>query len=115
MVDFLPYMGVLLMFAIGLLCILAPIRVADAVGLNTQGGMGVSEIRATYGGLFTGLSGAALWFQQAEVFGVLGVGWLCTAAVRTVAVFVDKAVGPVSVGGIVFEVAMGLALLSALL
>ena len=56
----LATLGALITVALGLLGALAPAAAARLVGVQPVGGVGLSEIRATYGGLFLGLGGACL-------------------------------------------------------
>jgi hypothetical protein len=76
------YAGALITLALGLLGLFAPTRLARLVSITPVGRVGVSEIRATYGGLFTALALTALIAQERALFGVVGAGWAGIAAGR---------------------------------
>jgi hypothetical protein len=58
-INILPNIGAAITLALGILGLLSPASAAKLVGIQPDGVLGVSEIRATYGGLFIGLSVAA--------------------------------------------------------
>lgn len=67
-----------------------PRRVAEWLGLGVKGPLGVSEIRATYGGLFLGLGLFCLLLGQPVLFRMLGVGWLLIALVRLLSMVLQR-------------------------
>jgi hypothetical protein len=77
--------------------------------------LGLSEIRATYGGIFLGLGVACLLFQQPEVFFAVGLAWLTAAASRTVSICLDRAFSAKNAGGTVIEAGIGLLLVAGML
>jgi len=76
------------------------------------GPTGTSEIRATYGGFFAALGLWCLVSQREGVFVTVGFGWLGAALGRIGSVIVDRNVLPKNLGGVAFELILGLTLLS---
>jgi hypothetical protein len=89
-----------------------PSAAAAFTSIRPEGLMGVSEIRATYGGLFAALGAWGLWTQEPNAFTTAGVAWLGAALGRAASVVVDRNRDPRNLGGIAFEGAIGLALLA---
>jgi hypothetical protein len=58
------------MVILGLLEMLAPLHAGRMVGLQPQDVRGVSELRATYGGLFAGMGMACLVVQASAAYAV---------------------------------------------
>jgi len=105
--------GALATTALGLMGLVRPMAAAAFTSMQPVGVMGISEIRATYGGLFAALGAWALWTQDPAVFTTAGVAWLGAAAGRASSLVVDRNRSRQNVGGIVFEAVIGLALLAA--
>jgi hypothetical protein len=74
--------------------------------LKSIGKEGVSEIRATYGGFFVGISLFVIATQNSQAFVLLGCGWFCAAVVRLVTLFFGFAT-PKNIGGVIFEIVIG--------
>lgn len=104
-------LGALATLALGLLGLLRPRAAAGFAGVEPRGRMGLSEIRATYGGLFAALGAFALLAQDMVSFTMLGGAWVAAAAARLVSTFWDDAREPRNYGGVLFEGAIGLLLL----
>ena len=85
--ELIPLVGAVCTLALGVLGLSAPKRIAELIGIAPEGKLGLSEIRATYGGIFTGLGVACLWFQQPEVYAAVGLAWILAAVSRTVSIF----------------------------
>jgi hypothetical protein len=79
--------GALVTTGLGVMARVRPSLAATFVSIRPEGLLGVSEIRATYGGLFAALG-------------------------RTLSVVVDRNVAAKNLGGIAFEAAIGLLLLA---
>ncbi len=103
--------GALATLGLGLLGLFRPHAAARFTSLSPIGALGVSEIRATYGGLFTALGGLALVTQESSAFLVAGIAWLGAAAGRGYSVFADDNREARNLGGIAFEAAIGCLLL----
>ncbi len=113
--EWLPLLGALCTLALGTLGLVAPREIAGLVGIAPEGMLGLSEIRATYGGIFIGLGVACLLFQQSEVYFAVGLAWLTAAASRTVSIFLDRAFSAKNAGGIIVEAGIGLLLVASML
>lgn len=113
--SMLATLGALITVALGLLGALAPATVARLVGVQPVGGVGLSEIRATYGGLFLGLGGACLVLQSPVAWLVAGIAWVGAALMRLPSLVLDKGSYPKALGGFALELTVGLLLLSGAL
>ena len=103
--------GALVTFALGLLGLFRPLAAAVLVGIEPIGTLGVSEVRASYGGLFTALGLCALVSQSPVVFTVVGLGWTGIAAGRLLSVLVDRSFAPKNLGGLAMEAGLAALLL----
>lgn len=115
MTDITPLLGAVCTLALGTFWLIAPRKVARYLGIAPTGKLGISEVRATYGGIFVGLGAAALWFQQPEVYAAVGLAWLFSGLSRTGSVFLDRSFSGSNLGGIVIEVGIGLSLITGML
>ena len=104
--------GALVTTGLGAMALVRPSLAAAFVSIRPEGPLGVSEIRATYGGLFAALGSYALLRQQPEVFAIAGIAWIGAALGRTLSVVVDRNVAAKNLGAIAFEAAIGLLLLA---
>ena len=102
-----PNLGAAIMVGLGLLGCIRPDIAAKMVGIHPEGRLGISEIRATYGGVFFGLGAGAFLYASDGVYLTLALGWFGAATVRTASVFVDKSYDKQNIGGIVMEVVVG--------
>ncbi len=87
---------------------------------------GRAELRANYGGWFVGLhAGALIWLgvsaldrdlrlEAAAAVGAVGTGWVVLGVVRWIFAARDGAVTRYNLGGAVFELTVGAALLAPL-
>ncbi len=89
--------------ALGLVGALRPRLAAKITSLEPVGALGLSEIRATYGGLFTALGGLAIVSQESGAFLVAGIAWAGIAAGRRASVFVDESRSPRNLGALAVE------------
>ncbi len=113
--ELIPLFGAVCTLALGTLGLVAPQKVANLVGVVPEGKLGLSEIRATYGGIFIGLGAACLWFQQPKVYVAVGLAWLLAAVSRTVSIFLDQSFSSKNVGGVIVEAGIGLLLVAGML
>jgi hypothetical protein len=104
--------GAVVTLLLGCLGLFFPSRAAAFTSIAPVGPTGVSEIRATYGGLFAALGLACLVLQSVAVFSTAGVAWVGAAAGRAWSVLIDRNREPQNLGGTVFELALGLLLLA---
>ena len=97
-----------------LLAIVSPATIEKFVSVKALAKLGVSEIRATYGGFFLGISIFALLSQDILVFVALGIAWLSASLVRLVTIIFGS-VTRKNVAGVIFESFIGLLCLSVLI
>ncbi len=71
------------------------------------GPAGVSEIRATYGGLFVSLGIVAIALQTSIVFTVAGLAWLGAALGRVFSIAIDHNFDSKNLGGVIIEMLIG--------
>ena len=109
----LGYIGAVISVIAGILGLLWPKQVSKVVGLNIPGQLGVSEFRATYGGLFIGGGLAALLLQSGDAATVLGSGWAGACVARAISIVVDKSRSKENMAGLVIEAVMASLLLLA--
>ncbi len=95
--------GALVTAGLGGMGLVSPSTAAAFTSLSPVGKLGVSEVRATYGGFFLALGATALWTQAAGAFTVLGIAWAGAALGRLASVVVDRSTEPKNLGGIAFE------------
>jgi len=107
----LSNVGVSICFVLGLIAVFKPQYTKSFVGITASTQEGESEIRATYGGFFIGLSMCAFVLQSPEVFAVIGISWLAAAFVRLTTIFINS-YSAKNIGGVVFEAIVGLLCLS---
>lgn len=91
----------------GLMGLIWPQQVSRVVGLELPGRLGVSEFRATYGGLFIGAGVAVLVIGSADAALVLGAAWLGAFAARVVSLVVDRSVSRENLAGCAIELTIG--------
>jgi hypothetical protein len=108
----LSNLGAVITLGLGVLGLFVPTRAASFANVQPVGLIGTSEIRATYGGLFVALGVACLLTQAPGVFLAAGLAWVGAAVGRLFSVFIDSSRSGKNLGGIVFELAIGLLLLS---
>ena len=83
--HYFPLLGCLITIALGSLGSFAPLLVS----IEPRGKVGLSEVRATYGGLFLGMGLVALAVQSKSAFAVGAACWLGAALLRTASVLLD--------------------------
>ena len=112
---FLANCGALVTALLGCLGLLFPAAVCRVLGVDTQGPLGVSEVRATYGGFFLCLGIGCFVAQSPSAFTVVGAAWCAAAAARVLSFAVDGSRSWQNVVGILFEASVGGAMLAAML
>ena len=78
----LHLLGALVTLGMGAFGLLRPLAAARLIGLAAEGRLGLSELRATYGGLFAALGAFALVTRDEVAFTLVGAAWLGAAAAR---------------------------------
>lgn len=74
--------GVLVSLTLGLIALFRPKLIQAFVSVQAIGKEGQSEIRATYGGFFIGISSYAIVTQNNDAFIVIGIGWITASFMR---------------------------------
>ena len=97
------YVGASISVIAGLLGFFFPKQVSKVIGLQLPGLLGVSEFRATYGGLFIGGGVAVLMLQSNEAAVALGCGWAGACIARAISLVVDKSRSKENIAGLVIE------------
>lgn len=91
MIDFLNIVAALLTIAFGLFGFLAPRYTAAALDLEpTNSTMGLSEMRASVGGLFVVAGIAAIWLGQPLGYAMIGFAFVGAALGRALSLVLDK-------------------------
>jgi hypothetical protein len=104
------YLGAAVSVTAGVLGLLFPMRISRVVGVSLPARLGVSEFRATYGGLFIGAGTAVLVIGSREAALVLGIAWLGAFAARLLSVAVDQSKSRENMVGLVVELVIGVLL-----
>ena len=90
MTDWINLLACLLTIAFGLFGFLAPRYTASALDLApTHSTMGLSEMRASVGGLFVVAGAAALWLDQPLAYAMIGFAFLGAALGRVLSLVFD--------------------------
>jgi hypothetical protein len=105
-------LGALACLGLGVMGLLAPMQAARLVGLAAVGRLGVSELRATYGGLFIGMGLACLVLDSPPAYAVAAAAWLGAAAGRGVSIAIDRNLSRMNIGGVLLEASIGVLLAS---
>lgn len=108
----LRIIGATITAGLGLMGLISPASAAKFTSISPVGKVGVSEIRATYGGFFLAMGVFALFSREPEVFITIGLGWAGAAAARLISVLVDRSFSPKNFGGIAFEAVIAWLLLA---
>jgi len=103
----------LLHLLIGLAGLIIPARVAAELSLQPLGKLGISEVRATFGGIFLGLGIAMLMLNSADTCAVVSAGWIGAAVARLISIVIDRAPHAKNFGGLLLEAGVGAMLFSA--
>lgn len=91
MTDTLNTIAALLTIAFGMFGFLAPRYTAGALDLETtHSTMGLSELRASVGGLFVAAGIAALWLGEPLAFAMIGFAFVGAATGRAVSLVLDN-------------------------
>ncbi len=106
-------LGAIVTTGLGVMALVRPAAAAGFTSMQPVGALGVSEIRATYGGLFAAIGLACLLTQSPHSFTMVGVAWLGAALGSVLALALDRSDAGRVVAAIVFEAAVAALLLVA--
>ena len=101
------YIGATVSVIAGLMGFLWPRHVSAVIGLRLPGRLGVSEFRATYGGLFMGAGGAVLVLGSGDAAFVLGAAWIGAFVARTISIVIDRSTSKENLAGCGIELLVG--------
>jgi hypothetical protein len=91
MIDIINIIAALLTIGFGLLGFVAPRYTASALDLEpTTSTMGLSEMRASVGGLFVAMGLAAIWIGEPLGYAMIGFAFVGAATGRVVSLIFDK-------------------------
>jgi len=107
-------LGALITLFLGCVGLLFPKRIGRTLGIRPIGALGVSELRATYGGFFLCLGAGCLATQSQQVFLLAGAAWCGAALARLLSFVIDKSHSRENVIGFIVESTIGLMKLSAI-
>jgi hypothetical protein len=107
--ELLTLVGTVASLALGMLGLVNPKAALRLVGLQLVPGLAhsISEVRATYGGIFVGMSLYALLSQEPHAFLAVAAAWIMAALARTLSALFENAITPANIGGIIVELAIG--------
>lgn len=108
-------LGAVLTLILGCLGIMFPQRICRILGISPVSPLGVSELRATYGGFFLCLGAGCLVTQSDAVFQVTGTAWCGAAITRMISGVVDKSRSRENIFGFFVELTIGLMMLTVLI
>jgi len=107
------YVGSIVSIVAGCLGLIWPDRVTRMIGLRIPGGLGKSEVRATYGGLFIGMGLAVTLIANDDAALVLGAAWGGAFVARAISFVVDGSRSKENVVGLVIEALVAIPLILA--
>jgi len=91
MIDIVNLIAALLTIGFGLFGFVAPRYTAAALDLvPTTSTMGLSEMRASVGGLFVVAGGAAIWLDEPLAYAMIGFAFVGAAFGRALSLILDR-------------------------
>jgi hypothetical protein len=116
----LGYLAAILTLALGLVGFLGPIWMAELLGFRAAQlePRGLSEIRATYGAMFTVMGAVMLWAVPTRPRGTpylrfASFLWLGAGAGRFLSMIIDGVITPMNFGGLALQILIGICALVA--
>jgi hypothetical protein len=106
--------GTIISLFLGVIAVIFPSKIETFVSIKSVGKTGVSEIRATYGGFFIGLSIFALISQLHTVFIALGFGWIGASFIRFITLFFGFT-NIKNISAVIFEAIIGVLCISGII
>jgi hypothetical protein len=105
----LSYAATLFSLGLGLFGFIRPQGALDLIGLQTVPGLAhsISEVRATYGGVFTGVSLYPLITGEPHAFLTLALGWMLAGFCRLCSALIDGAMTRFNLTSIAVEFGVG--------
>ncbi len=88
----------------GLVALVAPKRLADAVGLGTENPVGIAEIRNGWGGIYLAMGVGLIVLQNPAAYAIVGMGYAGMGLTRLVQMALFPILRtPTQAGIVVFE------------
>ena len=115
MSETLPVIGATITLIFGLLSLVMPLQVSRTLGIDPEGPLGLSEVRANYGGFFIGIGIACLIFRTPELFAAVGIAWIAAALIRLGSIRFDESRSGTNMTGLAVEAVTGLLFLAGVL
>jgi hypothetical protein len=116
----LGYLAAILTLALGLISFLGPLWISEVVGFRAAQlePRGLSEIRATYGAMFTVMGAMMLWAVptrpgNASYLRFASFLWLGAGVGRLLSMIIDGVVTPMNFAGLGVEIVIGVCALLA--
>ena len=108
---FISYFGTVFSLGLALLGLFAPTRAMKLVGLTPRADAphAISEVRATYGGVFFGVTAFALATGNPIAFLALASCWLCAMVARIASIILDNNANQHNLVSVGVEGSIGLA------
>jgi hypothetical protein len=105
----LGYIATLFSLGLGLFGLIRPQGALDLIGLQTVPSLAhsISEVRATYGGVFIGVSLYPLVTGEPHAFLTLALGWMLAGLCRLCSALIDGAITRFNLTSIAFEFGVG--------
>lgn len=105
----ISYTATIFSLGLGLFGLIRPQGALDLIGLQTVPGLAhsISEVRATYGGVFTGVSLYPLISGEPHAFLTLALGWMLAGFCRLCSAILDGAMTRFNITSIAIEFATG--------
>jgi hypothetical protein len=107
------YIGAVISIVAGLLGLMWPAHVSRTIGLEIPGRLGMSEVRATYGGLFIGMGIAVVLVASRDAALVLGAAWAGAFVARAISFVIDRSRTKENIAGLLVEGVMAILLILA--
>ena len=109
----LAYLAAGITLVLGLLSLLNPLLAVRLLGLEVLEPRGLSEIRATYGALFTVMAGVMFWAvptrpRNSTWLRFAGILWLGAAAGRILSIVIDGVLTPFNLLSLALELVVGI-------
>jgi uncharacterized membrane protein HdeD (DUF308 family) len=111
LLQILQYGACILTALVGVYAAISPKSTSRFTGLTSQGGRGVTEIRAVFGVFFIVLGFFPIIVQSPVAFQMLGSAYLLTGAGRVISIFTDKSSERSNWLSVAFEIIFGLILI----
>lgn len=105
------YTGAAISMAAGILGLLWPRTVSRVIDIQIQVRLGLSEVRATYGGLFIGAGLAVVFIGNRNAALVLGAAWAGAFFARLLSFVFDRTRTKENVAGLAIEATIAVLLL----